>query len=206
MDERQEILSFATEYAKDFPWAHSPLHVFNWAQKDPDAWNATKRFILARNAPPASADSPKARDQHQAHISQETQRVAETVRTMKSMFQAGATIEEINERVPCWVDESGWSEESIGIIVGTNPPMNWSFLKRMGEMKVLVACEFSGIVRDAFIERGHDAISCDLLPTERPGPAYPGRRAGAATGAVGLGNCPSALPEVPEQGYRCTKG
>ena len=37
-------------------------------------------------------------------------------------------------------------------------------------MKVLVACEFSGIVRDAFIAEGHDAISCDLLPTERPGP------------------------------------
>ena len=36
-------------------------------------------------------------------------------------------------------------------------------------MKVLVACEFSGIVRDAFLERGHDAISCDLLPTEREG-------------------------------------
>jgi site-specific DNA-cytosine methylase len=33
-----------------------------------------------------------------------------------------------------------------------------------------VACEFSGIVRDAFIARGHDAFSCDLLPTERPGP------------------------------------
>ena len=41
-------------------------------------------------------------------------------------------------------------------------------------MKVLVACEFSGIVRDAFIERGHDAISCDLLPTERPGPHIQG--------------------------------
>lgn len=39
-------------------------------------------------------------------------------------------------------------------------------------MKVLVACEFSGIVRDAFIARGHEAISCDLLPTERPGPHY----------------------------------
>lgn len=37
-------------------------------------------------------------------------------------------------------------------------------------MKVLVACEFSGIVRDAFIAAGHDAWSCDLLPTERPGP------------------------------------
>lgn len=36
-------------------------------------------------------------------------------------------------------------------------------------MKVLVACEFSGIVRDAFFERGHDAWSCDLLPTDSPG-------------------------------------
>lgn len=37
-------------------------------------------------------------------------------------------------------------------------------------MRVLVACEFSGVVRDAFIARGHDAISCDLLPSETPGP------------------------------------
>lgn len=37
-------------------------------------------------------------------------------------------------------------------------------------MRVLVACEFSGIVRDAFIAKGHDAWSCDLLPPERPGP------------------------------------
>jgi site-specific DNA-cytosine methylase len=36
-------------------------------------------------------------------------------------------------------------------------------------MRVLIACEFSGIVRDAFAARGHDAWSCDLLPTERPG-------------------------------------
>ena len=37
-------------------------------------------------------------------------------------------------------------------------------------MNVLIACEFSGVVRDAFIARGHNAVSCDLLPTERPGP------------------------------------
>lgn len=37
-------------------------------------------------------------------------------------------------------------------------------------MKVLVACEFSGVVRDAFINNGHDAISCDILPSERSGP------------------------------------
>lgn len=41
-------------------------------------------------------------------------------------------------------------------------------------MRVLVACEFSGIVRDAFIAAGHDAVSCDLLPTERPGPHHQG--------------------------------
>lgn len=41
-------------------------------------------------------------------------------------------------------------------------------------MKVLIACEFSGIVRDAFIKQGHDAISCDLLPTESPGPHHIG--------------------------------
>jgi len=36
-------------------------------------------------------------------------------------------------------------------------------------MRVLVACEFSGIVREAFNKKGHDAWSCDLLPTEIPG-------------------------------------
>jgi len=37
-------------------------------------------------------------------------------------------------------------------------------------MRVLVACEYSGTVRDAFRRLGHDAVSCDLLPTEAPGP------------------------------------
>jgi hypothetical protein len=41
-------------------------------------------------------------------------------------------------------------------------------------MRVLVACEFSGIVRDAFAALGHDAWSCDLLPSERPGNHFQG--------------------------------
>jgi site-specific DNA-cytosine methylase len=41
-------------------------------------------------------------------------------------------------------------------------------------LRVLVACESSGNVRDAFIARGFDAVSCDLLPTERPGPHVQG--------------------------------
>jgi len=41
-------------------------------------------------------------------------------------------------------------------------------------MKVLVCCEYSGIVRSAFEERGHDAVSCDLLPTEIPGKHFLG--------------------------------
>lgn len=41
-------------------------------------------------------------------------------------------------------------------------------------MKVLVACEYSGAVRDAFLAKGHDAWSCDLLPTDKPGPHIQG--------------------------------
>jgi len=39
-------------------------------------------------------------------------------------------------------------------------------------MRVLVACEYSGIVRDAFVARGHQAVSCDLLKTDRPNWSY----------------------------------
>ena len=41
-------------------------------------------------------------------------------------------------------------------------------------MKVLIACEYSGAVRDAFIRGGHEAMSCDLLETETSGPHYQG--------------------------------
>lgn len=41
-------------------------------------------------------------------------------------------------------------------------------------MRVLVACEYSGAVRDSFIARGHEALSCDLLPSDSPGPHYTG--------------------------------
>lgn len=41
-------------------------------------------------------------------------------------------------------------------------------------MRVLIACEESGVVRDAFIAAGHDAMSCDLMPTRSPGPHYQG--------------------------------
>jgi site-specific DNA-cytosine methylase len=41
-------------------------------------------------------------------------------------------------------------------------------------LRVLVACEYSGVVRDAFIAAGHHAMSCDLLPTEKVGPHHHG--------------------------------
>ena len=41
-------------------------------------------------------------------------------------------------------------------------------------MRVIIGCESSGTVRDAFIRAGHDAMSCDMLPTEKPGPHYQG--------------------------------
>ena len=41
-------------------------------------------------------------------------------------------------------------------------------------MRILVACEYSGVVRDAFIRGGHEAMSCDIIPTDVPGPHYQG--------------------------------
>ena len=41
-------------------------------------------------------------------------------------------------------------------------------------MKILIACEYSGIVRDAFAKKGHDVMSCDILPTESEGKHYQG--------------------------------
>ena len=41
-------------------------------------------------------------------------------------------------------------------------------------MRVLIACEYSGVVRDAFIARGHDAMSCDILQTDVDGPHHEG--------------------------------
>jgi hypothetical protein len=41
-------------------------------------------------------------------------------------------------------------------------------------MKILVACEYSGVVRDAFTKLGHDVTSCDILPTDSPGKHYQG--------------------------------
>lgn len=41
-------------------------------------------------------------------------------------------------------------------------------------MKILIACEYSGRVRDAFASMGHQATSCDMLPTDAPGPHYQG--------------------------------
>lgn len=46
--------------------------------------------------------------------------------------------------------------------------------KKSKACKILIACEFSGIVRDAFIKRGYNAWSCDLLPTEKLGPHIQG--------------------------------
>src|SRR5260221_2150343 len=49
-------------------------------------------------------------------------------------------------------------------------------------MNILVACEFSGLVRDAFRAKGHNAVSCDLEPSERPGPHYQGDVRGVLEG------------------------
>lgn len=67
-------------------------------------------------------------------------------------------------------------------------------------MRVLVACEFSGIVRDSFAARGHDAWSCDLLPTERPGQHIQGDVLGV------LGDGWDLMIAHPPCTYLCSSG
>jgi site-specific DNA-cytosine methylase len=56
----------------------------------------------------------------------------------------------------------------------TTPGMEYDRVLPAGVLRVLVACEYSGLVREAFKALGHDAMSCDLLDTEMPGKHYKG--------------------------------
>jgi hypothetical protein len=69
-------------------------------------------------------------------------------------------------------------------------------------MRVLIACEFSGIVREAFRERGHDAWSCDLLPTELPGQHYQGD----VRDMLAPGNAWNLMIAFPPCTYLCRSG
>ncbi|MCH7884123.1 MAG: hypothetical protein IIC01_02640, partial [Planctomycetes bacterium] len=60
----------------------------------------------------------------------------------------------------------------MGMVAGTQTNSENHKQGYILKMKVLVACEFSGIVREAFAEKGHDAWSCDFLPTESSGKHY----------------------------------
>lgn len=61
-------------------------------------------------------------------------------------------------------------------------------------MRVLVACEYSGAVRDAFRAKGHDAVSCDLLPTDVPGPHIEGDVRGVIEETAGAWDLLIAFP------------
>ena len=68
-------------------------------------------------------------------------------------------------------------------------------------MKILIACEYSGIVRDAFKAKGHNVYSCDLLPTERPGKHYQGD-----VKDILIGNEWDMMIAHPECTYLCSSG
>lgn len=67
-------------------------------------------------------------------------------------------------------------------------------------MKILIACEYSGRVRDAFAKAGHDVISCDLLPTESPGRHYQGHVEDILNESYDM------LIGFPDCTYRCNSG
>lgn len=63
---------------------------------------------------------------------------------------------------------------SVGWMPGLLSRWGTGLFRERQAMRILVACEFSGIVRDEFLKRGHDAVSCDLVPTESSGPHIQG--------------------------------
>jgi site-specific DNA-cytosine methylase len=65
-----------------------------------------------------------------------------------------------------------FAEASDGMLPTTSCSLPSS--SGISSLRVLVACEYSGTVREAFAARGHDAMSCDILPTDRPGKHYQG--------------------------------
>jgi hypothetical protein len=67
----------------------------------------------------------------------------------------------------------GTTEHAVGGRFNAANRVLWAAAVK-NDMKVLVACEHSGTVRDAFRALGHEAMSCDLLPTDAPGPHYQG--------------------------------
>ncbi len=73
-------------------------------------------------------------------------------------------------------------------------------------MKVLIACEFSGIVREAFRKKGHDAWSCDLLPTEIPGQHYRGNIFDIFNDFSLIGGKPNILIAHPECTFLTVSG
>lgn len=76
-------------------------------------------------------------------------------------------------------------------------------------MNVIVACEFSGAVREAFRARGHSALSVDLLPSEQPGWHFQGdirTVLGAAGRSLGDGWTPDLLIAFPPCTYLCSSG
>lgn len=73
-------------------------------------------------------------------------------------------------------------------------------------MKVLIIGEFSGNIREAFAARGHDAWSCDLLPTERPGNHYQGNIFDITSDWSIIGGVPDIVIGHPVCRYLCNSG
>jgi len=69
-------------------------------------------------------------------------------------------------------------------------------------MRILIACEESGTARDAFRRKGHDAISCDILPTSKPGPHIQGK----LEDIIGSGKEWDMIIAFPPCTYLCSSG
>ena len=128
MDTHAEIYEFMQSHAAAFSGIRDINSAVNAFHREPSRWEREKQWALTKERQAKKSVDDRAAPSSSSPL---TTQITETIRRMKAMHASGATVEEIAEMVPCWVDDSGWSEESIGIILGLRAPRSMSFMKRM---------------------------------------------------------------------------
>ena len=126
-DTHEEIFQFILDHPNDFQ--PKDINGFvNWLHRNPEKWQRTKQWALAKTR----AAHPEESRKQIATPADDTDQLHETARRMKAMYAAGSSVQEIIDTIPCWVDDSGWSYDSVERIVTGQQPRWHQMVKTFG--------------------------------------------------------------------------
>ena len=122
MDTHEEIYEFIQGHAAAFSGIRDISSAVNAFHLNQSRWEREKEWALAKERQAKKPDDDRAAPRSSAPL---TTQITETVRRMKAMYKAGSTVEEMAERIPCWIDDTRANGARkvmrAGSIVGTNP-------------------------------------------------------------------------------------